>query len=88
VGLGMVVKEGGVVRGGCEVVGLEKKGKRVQGVVLKSGDVVRGDIVLVRLFWNLSIADPMVDRCWSLVCPRRLECVLITGHLPFVHQQA
>jgi len=47
VGLGMVVKEGGVVRGGCEVVGLEKEGKRVQGVVLKSGEVVRGDIVLV-----------------------------------------
>ena len=47
VGLGMVVKEGGVVRGGCEVVGLEKEGKRVQGVVLKDGEVVRGDIVLV-----------------------------------------
>lgn len=51
-GLGLVVKEGGVVRGGCEVVGLEKEGKRIRGVVLKSGEVVRGDIILVSLFPN------------------------------------
>jgi sarcosine oxidase/L-pipecolate oxidase len=54
VGLGMVVKEGGVVRGGCEVVGLQKDGKRVEGVVLKSGEVVRGDVILV-------CSPPLVD---------------------------
>jgi sarcosine oxidase/L-pipecolate oxidase len=58
VGLGMVVKEGGVVRGGCEVVGLEKEGKTAQGVVLKDGEVVRGDIVLVSLVIDLgAVAD-------------------------------
>jgi glycine/D-amino acid oxidase-like deaminating enzyme len=57
VGLGMVVKEGGVVRGGCEVVGLQKEGKRVEGVVLKSGEVVKGDIVLV----CSSLIDRFVD---------------------------
>jgi len=53
VGLGLVVKEGGVVRGGCEVAGLEKEGRRVQGVVLKSGEVVRGEIILVSQPRNL-----------------------------------
>jgi len=47
VGLKMVEKEGGRVRGGCEVVGLQKGDRRIEGVVLKSGEVVKGDIILV-----------------------------------------
>lgn len=47
VGLKMVEKEGGKVRGGCEVVGLQKEGKKVEGVVLKDREVVKGDIILV-----------------------------------------
>jgi sarcosine oxidase/L-pipecolate oxidase len=46
VGLKMVEKLGGKVRGGCEVVGLQK-GDRIEGVVLRDGEVVTGDIVLV-----------------------------------------
>lgn len=47
VGLKRVQKLGGSVRGGCEVVGLQKNGRKVEGVALKSGEVVRGDLVLV-----------------------------------------
>jgi hypothetical protein len=52
VGLKRVEKLGGKVRGGCEVVGLEKAdgGKKIEGVVLKSGEIVRGDLVLVSEF--------------------------------------
>ena len=42
-----VKREGGNVRAGAEVVGLLKEGKRVQGVRLKSGEEVKGDLVLV-----------------------------------------
>ena len=88
-GLGMVVKEGGVVRGGCEVVGLEKDGKRVKGVVLKSGEVVRGDIVLVcppSLMYCSADADGRL--LLELGMSPMTKCVLIAGHLPFVHLQA
>lgn len=47
VGLKRVEKLGGRVRGGCEVVGLQKRGKKVEGVTLKGGEVVKGDIVIV-----------------------------------------
>lgn len=49
VGLKMVEKLGGKVRGGCEVTGLEKGEGRIEGVMLKNGEVVKGDLVLVRL---------------------------------------
>ena len=49
VGLKRVQKLGGSVRGGCRVVGLEKREKKVEGVVLESGEVVRGDLIIVRL---------------------------------------
>lgn len=47
VGLKRVQKLGGEVRGGCRVVGLEKKEKRVEGVKLESGEVVKGDLIIV-----------------------------------------
>jgi hypothetical protein len=46
---------GGKVRGGCEVVGLEKNGRRVEGVKLKSGEVVKGDLVLVSLSSSVEV---------------------------------
>ncbi|WWD17111.1 hypothetical protein CI109_101548 [Kwoniella shandongensis] len=47
VGLKRVRQLGGEVRGGAEVVGLIKDGKKVQGVRLKSGEEVKGDLVVV-----------------------------------------
>ena len=47
VGLKRVEKLGGKVRGGCGVVGLQKKERKVEGVVLESGEVVLGDLVIV-----------------------------------------
>ena len=43
----MVRARGGIIRGGCEVVGLERKGRTVSGVKLKSGEMVPADIVVV-----------------------------------------
>lgn len=71
----MVTKEGGVVRGGCEVVGLQKDGKKIDGVVLKSGEVVKGDIILVCFTFHRFGLVLMIDCRWSLV-RYRLSLVL------------
>lgn len=42
------IREGGAsVRGGCEVVGLIKEGRKVGGVILKGGEKVMADLVVV-----------------------------------------
>jgi sarcosine oxidase/L-pipecolate oxidase len=47
VGLKRVRALGGVIRAGAEAVAFQQTGKRVTGVVLKSGEVVPADLVLV-----------------------------------------
>ena len=56
VGIKRIRQMGGKVRAGCEVVGLVKGqgGRRVEAVVLKSGEEVEADLVVVRvqLLWS------------------------------------
>ncbi|OCF32932.1 sarcosine oxidase [Kwoniella heveanensis BCC8398] len=47
VGLKMVRQLGGTIRAGAEVTGLVKEGKEIKGVVLKSGEEVKSDLVVV-----------------------------------------
>lgn len=47
VGHKRIRRAGGVIRGGAEVVNLQKEGNRVIGVVLKDGEVVPADLVIV-----------------------------------------
>ncbi len=49
VGIKRVRQMGGTVRSGCEVVGLAKggEGRKVEAVVLKSGEEVKADVVVV-----------------------------------------
>lgn len=87
----MVTKEGGVVRGGCEVVGLQlqKDGKKIDGVVLKSGEVVKGDIILVCFTFHC-ICSGADDRLPLELGTLSIELghVLIPGHLPFAPRRA
>ncbi|KAL1411679.1 hypothetical protein Q8F55_002644 [Vanrija albida] len=47
VGLKRVARLGGKIRAGAEVVSLKKSGRKVDGVVLASGEVVSGDLVVL-----------------------------------------
>jgi sarcosine oxidase/L-pipecolate oxidase len=58
-----ILAKGGVIRGGAEVVEFKKTGKKVTGVVLKSGEVVPADLVLVAAgAWTPALlASPAVN---------------------------
>ena len=49
VGIKRIRLMGGVVRAGCEVIGLKKRagGREVEAVILKGGEEVRADVVVV-----------------------------------------
>lgn len=63
VGHKRILAAGGVIRGGCEAVSFQKTGKKVTGVVLKSGEVVTADLVLVAAgAWTPSLlASPSIS---------------------------
>lgn len=58
VGIKRVRQGGATVRSGCEVVGLIKQGRRVEGVKLKDGEEVRGDLVLVSQACRVKLPCP------------------------------
>lgn len=75
VGHRRILKAGGVIRGGAEVVSLKKEGRTVTGVVLKSGEVVSGDLIVVAAgAWTPSLlATPAINA--------RMPPVVATGQV-------
>ncbi len=54
VGIKRISQMGGTVRAGCEVVGLVRgNGGRVEAVVLKSGEEVKADVVIVSVKYRI-----------------------------------
>jgi len=78
-GLARVAAKGGVIRGGAEVVSLQKAGKKVTGVVLKSGEVVSADLVLVAAgAWTPTLlASPAINaRMPPVVATGQVVCMM------------
>lgn len=75
VGLKRIKKLGGKVRGGAEVVSFKQEGKKIKGVVLKSGEVVPADLVVVAAgAWSPALmASPAIAA--------RLPPVVATGQV-------
>ena len=63
-------KLGGEIRAGCEVIKLMLDGRQVRGVVLKSGEEIMADLVVVSHScfrrWRQVYASP-TECCWFMV---------------------
>ncbi|WVQ81747.1 hypothetical protein IAT38_003872 [Cryptococcus sp. DSM 104549] len=82
VGLKMVRQLGGTIRAGAEVVGLVKDGKKVQGVILKDGEQVLGDLVVAaagawtpKLFASPQISGRLPD---VIATGQSVACIQLT----------
>ncbi|ORX35725.1 FAD dependent oxidoreductase [Kockovaella imperatae] len=66
-------KLGGVIRSGCEVAKLIVDGRRIGGVVLKTGEEVRGDLVV-------AAAGSWTSQLFTSIGVGRMPKVEATGH--------
>ena len=63
-------KLGGQIRAGCEVVKLILDGRRVRGVVLRSGEEIFADLVVVSALMPKNLAQVeslLIECCWLVV---------------------